>query len=355
MRKQRVAILFGGVSSEHAVSLLSAKSVIENIPRDKYEIIMIGIKKTGEWLLYRGDVEKLPDGKWEDDPDNLPAIISPDAKTHGIVVRRGASCEVISVDAVFPVMHGANGEDGSMQGLLTLAQIPFVGCGVTASAVCMDKSLTKAILDAYGVAQAKWDSVSIDDMEKDGAAIIEGLEQKLGYPIFVKPANAGSSVGITKAKDRQELYKAIDTAAKHDKKIVFEEAVLGREVECAVLGGAEPVASCCGEIVAGSGFYDYDTKYLTNEAKLIIPAQLPDDVTQTIRATAQRVFKLLGCRGLTRMDFFVRASDGAVLLNEPNTIPGFTAISMYPKLFAASGIPYGELLDTLIKLSMLNK
>ena len=355
MRKMRVAILFGGVSPEHDVSLLSARSVIEHLPQEKYEIVMLGIKKTGEWLLYRGGTDKLPGGKWEDDPDNLPAFISPDASVHGVIVRKGHECETIRLDAAFPVMHGSNGEDGTVQGLLTMAQIPFVGCGTAASAVCMDKALTKAVLGYYGVAQAKWDSAGVAEFEKNGAAIIDRVEKKLGYPVYVKPANAGSSVGITRAEDRNALYRAVDEAAKYDTKIVFEETVSGREIECAVLGGTEPVASCCGEIITGSGFYDYDTKYLTDEAKLVIPAQLPDGVQDKVRATALHVFGLLGCSGLARMDFFVRASDGAVLFNEPNTIPGFTAISMYPKLFEASGIPYGELLDTLIKLSIPTK
>lgn len=351
MRTQRVAILFGGVSPEHDVSLLSAKSVIEHLPKDKYEIVMLGIKKTGEWMLYKGDVRNLPGGAWENDPSNVPAFIPPDSGVHGIIVRRGSGCETIKIDTVFPVLHGSNGEDGTVQGLLTMAQIPFVGCGVASSAICMDKAFSKALVGAAGVPQARWDSALVSEIETRGAEIMDRVEHRLGYPIYVKPANAGSSVGITRAHDRAELCAALELASHYDSKLVFEETITGREVECAVLGGAQPTASCCGEIVTGSGFYDYDTKYKNSEARLVIPAQLPEKTAETVRMTAVKIFGLLGCRGLTRMDFFVRGSDGQVLFNEPNTMPGFTAISMYPKLFEASGIPYGELLDTLVKMS----
>ena len=353
MRTQRIAVLFGGVSSEHEVSLSSAKSVIDNIPKDKYEIVMLGITKEGEWLLYRGDTSALPDGRWERDPANLHAMIVPDAKIHGMVVlHANDGVETVRLDAVFPVLHGANGEDGTMQGLLMLSGIPYVGCAVTASAICMDKAVTKAILDATGIPQAKWESAGVRDFEKNGAAVVERVEHSLGYPVFVKPANAGSSVGISKAGDRAALCKAIDLAARYDRKIVFEEAVKGREIECAVLGGREPVASVCGEIRPTAEFYDYEAKYVTGDTRLDIPARLPAELSDRVRARAVEVFRLLGCEGMARMDFFIRESDGEVLLNEPNTIPGFTSISMYPKLFEASGLPYGELLDTLVRLGM---
>jgi D-alanine-D-alanine ligase len=352
MRKLRVAVIFGGVSSEHEVSLISAKSVIENIPKDKYEIIQIGITRKGEWYIYRGETEALLNSVWEKTPSNMPAFISPDTKIKGIVVlHSGGTAETIMLDVVFPVLHGANGEDGTIQGLLTLAKIPFVGCGVSASSICMDKAMTKAICDAYGILQAKWESALISDFEKNGAAVIERIEKNLGYPVFIKPANAGSSVGISKASDRTGLYKAIDLAAKHDKKLVFEQAVTGREIECAVLGGSEPVASVCGEILPCNEFYDYDAKYVTGNTKLVIPAQLPAETAEKVKKLSVDIFNILGCKGMARMDFFIRDKDGAVLLNEPNTIPGFTSISMYPKLFAASGLPYSELLDSLIKLS----
>jgi D-alanine-D-alanine ligase len=349
MDKPMVAVLFGGVSSEHEVSLLSAKSVIDNIPRDRYDVLMLGITKKGQWLLYNGETSALPDGSWENNPGNTGAHISPDATVHGIVIKSG---EVRRIDAVFPVLHGANGEDGTVQGLLTLAQIPFVGCGCASSAVCMDKMFQKSILEAAGIAQAKWTYTDIADYRREPEPLLARIEESLRYPVFVKPANAGSSVGITKAHDRAELTAAIETAAAHDRKIVFEETVTGQEIECAVLGNDDAIVSCCGEILPCNEFYDYDAKYLAGKTGLAIPARLSEEKSLEVRQTAKSAYRLLGCSGLTRMDFFVREGDGAVLLNEPNTIPGFTAISMYPKLFAASSIPYPELLDRLFALAL---
>ena len=351
LNKLKLAVIFGGVSSEHEVSLTSAKSVIDNIPKEKYEIIMLGITKDGRWLKYSGDTSALPSGDWENDSANLPAFIAPDASLHGMVVA-GSQPQVIRLDAVFPVMHGANGEDGTMQGLLTLSGIPFVGCGCASSAVCMDKMFQKSILSAAGISQAKWDYTDIAEYRKAEDLLLDRIEERLGYPLFVKPANAGSSVGITKAHDRAELLSAIDAAALHDKKIIFEENIIGREIECSVLGNDELIVSCCGEILSCNEFYDYDAKYLAGKTGLCIPAELSSEKSKEVRDTAARVFRLLGCRGMTRMDFFIRQGDDAVLLNEPNTIPGFTSISMYPKLFEASGIPYGELLDRLITLAI---
>lgn len=352
MNKTTVAVIFGGVSSEHEVSLVSAKSVIDNIPRENYDVIMLGITKTGHWQLFSGDTSKLPDGSWEKDDENVDAYISPDTSVHGIVKIQDGRAQTIRVDVVFPVLHGANGEDGTMQGLLTLAQIPFVGCGCASSAVCMDKMFEKCILDAANIPQAKWDYTDMGDYKANPAAVLDRVEKKLGYPIFVKPANAGSSVGITKAHDRAELEKAIDVAGVHDRKIIFEETVIGHEVECAVLGNDDPIVSCCGEILPCNEFYDYDAKYLAGKTGLCIPANIPEEKSLDVRNTAKKAYKLLGCSGLTRMDFFIRESDGAVLLNEPNSIPGFTSISMYPKLFEASGIKYSELLDRLFKLAI---
>lgn len=352
MNKKTVAVIFGGVSSEHEVSLESAKSVIDNIPKDKYEIITLGITRDGRWILYSGSTDALPNSSWENDKKNRPAFISPDTSVHGIVVMNDDDLQKIRIDVAFPVLHGANGEDGTIQGLLTLAQIPFVGCGCASSAVCMDKMFEKSILDAAGIKQAKWDYTELVDYKSNPDNVIEHVEKKLGYPIFVKPANAGSSVGITKAHNRTELIKAIGIAGNHDNKIVFEESVDGQEVECAVLGNDNPIVSCCGEILPCNEFYDYDAKYLAGKTELRIPALLPEETEKEIRETAKRAFKLLGCKVLTRMDFFVRKKDGAVLLNEPNTIPGFTAISMYPKLFAAGGIAYPELLDRILSYAI---
>ena len=349
--KKKVLVLFGGVSSEHEVSLSSACSVIKNIPADKYEVIPMGITKDGRFYLYKGSPDMLPDENWLRDEKNLiPAVISCDRSHHGII--RLTDGEIEKIDAVFPVLHGKNGEDGTMQGLLEIAGLPYVGCDTASSAVCMDKAVTNAMMDLSGVAQTKWVSFDKNAYSADKEALLKNAAEKLGFPIFVKPANAGSSVGISKAKSLAELEEACEKAFEHDKKLVLEEGIVGMEVECAVLGNDEPIASVVGEVVPCNEFYDYEAKYLANESELIIPAGLPEEVLNSIRETAIRVYKILGCSGLARVDFFVRSSDGAIMLNEPNTIPGFTSISMYPKLFAASGIPYSELLDRLIELAI---
>lgn len=349
---KRVLVLFGGVSSEHEVSLLSARGIIQNIPRDRYEVLTLGITKQGEWLLYEGDPEQLPGDGWLASGKRTPAVLSPDASHHGLLVFEGERTRIERVDVVFPVLHGKNGEDGTMQGLLQLAQLPFVGCGCASCAVTMDKALTNALADVAGIPQAKWLPVTRRAYEKDGAAQRKLAIDSLGFPIFVKPANAGSSVGVGKACDEAALDAAIQNAFQHDEKLVLEEGIEGMEVECAVLGNETPQASTVGEIVPCNTFYDYEAKYIANDSELHIPARLPAKQIDAVRAAACRVFQVMGCSGLARIDFFVRKKDGAVLLNEPNTIPGFTPISMYPKLWAHSGLPYGELLDCLIRLAL---
>ena len=346
-------ILFGGVSSEHDVSVVSARSVIENTPRDKYNIILIGITKDGRWFKYDGDVSKLPDDKWLEDKKSLTkAVISPDREDHGIIVFNDDGIEKIHIDVVFPVLHGKNGEDGSIQGFLQGAGIPFVGCDMLSSACWMDKAMTNTLADAAGIPQAKWLGFTKYEYGKAPEEYNKKAEDYLGFPIFVKPANAGSSVGVTKAVDAASLKKAIGKAFNEDSKIVLEEGVDGMEVECAVLGNEEPIASICGEIVPCNDFYDYEAKYVNPSSELHIPARLPKEKIDEVRTAACNAYKSLGCSGLARVDFFVRHSDGKVMLNEPNTIPGFTSISMYPKMFAASGIPYSELIDRLLTLAM---
>lgn len=349
--KQKVLVLFGGVSSEHDVSLNSAKSVIENIPTDKYEIVAMGITKDGRSFVYEGSPEMLPDDRWLCDKENLvPAVISSDRAHHGII-RLANGAEVEKIDVVFPVLHGKNGEDGTMQGLLEIAGLPYVGCNTASSAICMDKAATNAMADFYGIPQAKWTAFDKYAYSSNKAALLESAAEKLGYPIFVKPANAGSSVGISKAKSLDELEKACEKAFEYDKKIVLEEGVVGTEIEVAVLGNEEPVSSVVGQVVPCNEFYDYEAKYIAGDSELLIPARLPESKLKDIGAQAIKVYRALGCTGFTRVDFFVRKSDGEILLNEPNTIPGFTSISMYPKLFAASGVPYSELLDRLLRLA----
>lgn len=350
--KKKVLVLFGGVSSEHDVSLNSASSVMKNIPQDKYEVIPMGITKDGRCFIYNGDLDMLPGGKWLEDAENLePAVISPDRAHHGII-RLADGAKVERIDVVFPVLHGKNGEDGTMQGLLEIAGLPYVGCGTAASSACMDKAVTNAMADFYGIPQAKWVAFDKHAYSGNKTALLTDAAEKLGFPIFVKPANAGSSVGISKAKTLEELEVACEKAFEHDKKLVLEEGVVGMEVEVAVLGNEEPEASVVGEVVPCNEFYDYDAKYLANESELHIPARLSEEKLRDVQAAAIKAYRALGCEGFTRVDFFVRESDGEIMLNEPNTIPGFTSISMYPKLWAASGLPYSELLDKLLNLAM---
>lgn len=352
MGKKKAAVLFGGASSEHEVSLLSATSVIKNIPADKYDVIKIGITADGCWYYYNGPVEKIADGQWEKDEALIPAVISPDTACHGVLLIKEGGIETIRLDVVFPVLHGKNGEDGTVQGLLQLAGIPFVGCDSVSSGICMDKVLTNTMADFAGIAQAKWLGVTVDGYSAQKDSFLDKAGEQLGYPIFVKPANAGSSVGVSKAHDRAELDECIIKAFAHDSKVVLEEAIDGMEIECAVLGNTNPIASVVGEIVPCNEFYDFNAKYLAGTSELHIPARISPEKQQEVRQQACRAYTALGCSGLARVDFFIRRSDGKVLLNEPNTIPGFTAISMYPKLFEASGIPYAELLERLLELAM---
>lgn len=350
-KKTSVAVLFGGVSPEHEVSRVSASSVIKNIPKDKYEVYPVGITKKGEWYYYFGDTADIESGNWEQSERKTPCLISTNTGHKGLLLLNGDKTELLLLDAVFPVLHGKNGEDGTMQGLFEIAQIPYVGCGTASSAVCMDKALTNCILDSVGIGKARWFATTSYEIKRDPDGIMERAERELSYPVFVKPANTGSSVGISKAKDARQLKEAISKALQHDTKVVFEEAINGIEVECAVLGNEEPVASIVGEITPANEFYDYEAKYVADSV-LTIPARIDKETEEKVRRTAVKAFLALGCEGMARVDFFVRKGDGAVLLNEVNTIPGFTSISMYPKLFEAYGIPYPELLDRLICLAI---
>lgn len=351
MKKLSVCVLFGGISPEHEVSLRSAESVLNHLDPEKYNIFPVGITKSGEWILYGGrDYSLLPDGRWLNCAENRRAAISP-VRGQGLLNFEGDCVVREHIDIVFPVLHGENGEDGSIQGLLQLAGIPYVGPHVAASATCMDKTLTKLVAASAGIRQAAWQLVTRRMLESAEEETLSALEQRFGYPVFVKPAGTGSSVGVAKAKNRTELAAALKNAAEFDKKVLVEEFINGHEVEVAVLGNEMPAASICGEIDAGTEFYDYDAKYLSDCARLYIPARLDEAVAEKVRDTAVRVYEAMGCRGLSRVDFFVTYADNEVVFNEINTMPGFTSISMYPKLFDASGIPYGELLDQLITLA----
>ena len=355
MKKLNVCVLFGGVSPEHDVSLRSAESVLNNMDAEKYNIYPVGITKAGRWIHFRGnDYSLLPTGQWEQHPENRAAAISP-VRGQGLLTFEGDCVVREQIDVVFPVLHGENGEDGAMQGLLQLAGIPYVGPHVSASAVSMDKTLTKLVADQAHVPQAAWQLVRACDLEHRMDAIVEQLEQRFSYPMFVKPAGTGSSVGVSKAATNAGLRAALLAAAKFDSKILVEEFIHGREVEVAVLGNDSPVASICGEIDSGADFYDYDAKYITDTSTAYIPARIDEDVAEQVRDAAVRIYSAIGCQGLSRVDFFVTYEDNRVVFNEINTLPGFTSISMYPKLFDASGIPYSQLIDALLQLAMEDK
>ena len=351
MKKLSVCILFGGMSPEHEVSLRSAESVLNNIDHNKYNVFPVGITREGDWILFGGkDYAMLPSGAWRNHPDNRKAAISP-VRGQGLLSFEGDCVVREWIDVVFPVLHGENGEDGAMQGLLQMAGIPYVGPHVAASAVSMDKTLTKLVVDHAGVTQAAWQLVRRGELDNRMDHVLDALENRFSYPMFVKPAGTGSSVGVSKASDRETLGRALTAAAAYDEKVLVEEFIHGREVEVAVMGNETAVASVCGEIDSGADFYDYDAKYVTDTSVAYIPARIPEDVEELVREAAIKVYSAIGCRGLSRVDFFVTYEDNRVVFNEINTLPGFTSISMYPKLFAASGIPYSELIDELLRLA----
>ncbi len=352
MDKQNVCILFGGISPEHEVSLRSAESVLNHLDPEKYNIYPVGISKTGIWTLYGGtDYSALPTGAWTEHPDNKPAAISP-VRGQGLLCFDGDRVTSYKIDVVFPVLHGENGEDGAMQGLLQMAGIPYVGPHVAESAVAMDKTLTKLVVDNASVPQASWLLVRAGELYSRMEAVLNQVESRFSYPVFIKPAGTGSSVGVSKACDRIQLQDALEKAGVYDDKILVEEFIYGREIEVAVMGNENPVASICGEIDSGAEFYDYDAKYITDTSVAYIPARIDEEVAEQVRELAVKVYSSIGCKGLSRVDFFVTFEDNRVVFNEINTLPGFTSISMYPKLFAASGIGYSELLDQLLNFAM---
>ncbi|MGN0675689.1 MAG: D-alanine--D-alanine ligase family protein, partial [Oscillospiraceae bacterium] len=342
MSKIKVAVLFGGVSNEHEISLISASNIISAVPSDKYEVIPIGITKKGRWLFYPGDVSLIASGAWESHPDCVPAAILPDPMYKGILKISNGAYTISKIDVVFPALHGQNGEDGAIQGLLKLSGIPYVGCDIISSANCMDKAVAHTILEANGIKMAKWKSVSVTDLGRLDE-ICDNIAGELDYPLFVKPANSGSSVGVNKAASFEELKNAIKLAFSHDKKVIVEEFIQGHEVECAVFGKENPFASEVGEINSCNEFYDYEAKYILGTSGLTIPADIPEKASREIRETAVKAFKAMGCSGLSRIDFFLK-NDGTVILNEINTMPGFTQISMYPKLMENMGISQSELI-----------
>ena len=337
--KKKLAILFGGQSTEHEVSRASATSVLKNIDQTKYDIYPIGITKDGLWFQYTGKVENIDNGKWETDeyfkvPEGQKLIFNKE------------------VDVVFPVLHGSFGEDGTIQGMCKLSNIPCVGPGVMSSAICMDKIYTKYLLEKFNVKQADYVVINASEYVKDKDNLIARIEKELGYPVFIKPANGGSSVGITKAHDQKELIVGVIDALKYDRKILVEQAINAREIEVGVLGNDDPKAAIPGEVIPAKEFYDYEAKYKNEESKLLIPAALGEKKLQSIKEEAIKIYKILDCAGMARVDFLVDKETEDVYLNEVNTIPGFTKISMYPKMWQATGKPYVELIDDLIELAI---
>lgn len=357
MDKINVMVIFGGRSGEHEISLLSAASIIRAMDKDKYNIITVGITRDGIWKLYQGPVDEIENGNWEqlveDRESQGHMCLLPTSKEAKGTVRLGNGKRE-KIDVIFPVLHGPYGEDGTIQGLFEMMDIAYVGAGVLASSLAMDKAVAKKLLEAHGIPQARFDVIGLNQYKEEQEEIIKRIEGAFQYPVFVKPANMGSSVGITKAGKREDLKEAIDLAGKYDRKIVIEETIEGREIECAVLGNHKPIASLPAEIIPTAEFYDYHDKYIAGTSQFEIPADLARDTSEKIREMAVQVYKLLDCRGLARVDFFLENKTGRILLNEVNTMPGFTKISMYPKMLEATGIKYEDLIDELIRLAIDN-
>ena len=348
---QTVLVLFGGVSPEHAVSLVSAEAVLRNMNKENRRILPVGITLEGKWVLFGGsDYKDIAEDKWEQNPGNRTAFLSPE-RGAGLCIVGESGIETVPVDVIFPVLHGENGEDGSIQGLFQLSGIPYVGCHVCAAAASMDKSVTKLIAATTGVRQANWLTLRRAEFRKDAAEMCRRIMENIAFPVFIKPCSTGSSVGVSKVKTEAELMPALENAFKYDKKILAEEFINGREIEVAVLGNDSPKAATAGEIDAGAEFYDYETKYVTSTSQAFIPARIDADTMTAVREWAVKIFTALGCAGLSRVDFFVTRDTNEIVFNEINTLPGFTPISMYPKMWAAEGLPFAELLDRVIALA----
>lgn len=347
MKKIKVGVIFGGQSTEHDVSIISGSSVIKNLSKDKYEIYPIYISRSGEWFNYIKPVKEVDIFNIGEEPEELEKI------TNNIEVLK-------QLDIVFPVLHGLFGEDGTIQGMLEMTQVPYVGCKVLASSICMDKSYSKIIFEKAGIKQSKYISLKaknkyiyiderLNQMEMTLEDICDIVKQKLKFPVFVKPSNSGSSVGVNKASNKEELKKCIEIAKKYDNEILVEQCIYGKEVECAVLGTDEIKASCVGQILSAEEFYDYESKYKNANSKTIIPANISEEIAEKIRKIAIKAFKAVNGSGLSRVDFFVEDDTNEIYINEINTIPGFTNISMYPQLWEQCGLKYEKLLDCLIE------
>lgn len=364
-KRKRVAVVFGGKSGEHEVSIQSAKSVLASLDPMKYEAVPIFVSKSGEWFAGRQAAAVLEPPDFQTNTpviDDTTSAVTPESirpqVTVPMITNQPAgelvpSMLVEEIDVVLPILHGSNGEDGTIQGLLEVLDLPYAGAGVLASAVGMDKIFMKTVFAAAGLPQVDYTFFTRKQWQNNQAEVLARVEQRLNYPCFVKPANLGSSVGISKAKNRAQLQAAIDEATKYDRKVIVEEGREVREIEVAVLGNDEPKASLPGEVIPSAEFYDYEAKYLAGDSELVIPANLSAEQAEKVRELAIRAFLAVDCSGLARVDFFVDKSSGQILLNEINTMPGFTQISMYPKLWEATGLPYSVLIDKLIELALL--
>ena len=352
-RKIRVAVLFGGQSDEHDVSIRSAQTVMGTIDPDRYDVVPIGITRAGGWIVDGDPVAALIGGSEElspgDSSDAASNVVPVSPVTGALSISGG---DTVPIDVVFPVLHGPFGEDGSVQGLLEVAGVPYVGSGVLGSAIAMDKAIAKHVLAAAGIPQLPWLLVTRRDVQENAELVADRLEEQIGFPCFAKPANLGSSVGISKVASRRELVPALHEAAYYDRRIVVEKGVDARELELAVLGNEEPIASVAGEVVPRGGFYDYNAKYIDDTTELVIPARLDPQLLSFLQEMAIEAFRALDLAGLARVDFFVERGTDHVFVNEVNTLPGFTSISMYPMLWEASGVPLSELVDRLIGLAI---
>lgn len=350
-RKLKIGVLFGGRSAEHEVSLVSAQSVMQALDKKKYHIVPIGISQNGKWIASDNSLELLKSKKQAVNKSNK--IITPDPNIKGLVSLFSDVLKTERIDVVFPVLHGPYGEDGTIQGLLELADIPYVGAGVLASSAAMDKITAHKLFKFSNIPVVEKIWFSFLDFKKSRNNIIKKVEGKIGYPCFIKPSNLGSSVGITKAHNRIDLNEGIRLALQYDTKILVEKAVKNaREIEVSVLGNHEPIASVPGEVIPSNEFYDYDAKYVDGKSRIEIPANLPDRITKKIQSYAIMGYQAVGCAGMARADFLVEKNTLRIYLNELNTIPGFTSISMYPKLWEATGLPYSKLLDRLIEFAL---
>lgn len=354
MNKLNVALIFGGKSGEHEVSLLSSASIYKHIDKEKYNVLTIGITRDGKWMYYEGNEENIKNGDWVNlSNKNVEINLVPSGnKEVGILFEDG---HLEKIDVLFPVLHGPYGEDGTIQGLFEISQIPYVGCGVLASSVGMDKLICKKVFTEIGLPQVNYTDTNRWSFNNDKEGQLDKIESKLEYPIFVKPANLGSSVGISKANNREELLSGINEALEYDSRIVLEQGINAREIEVAVLGNDDVKASIAGEIKPAKDFYDYEDKYINGTSTYDIPASISEEDMENIRKMAIKAFKGIDGKGLSRVDFFIDKNSGEIFINEINTLPGFTNISMYPKMWEATGLEYDKLIDELVKLALDSK